>query len=55
MGMGLAICRSVVEAHHGALLAQDSPLPGFKGGARLAFVLPLGAQADATPSVETAA
>ena len=39
--MGLAICRSVVEAHHGALMAMDSPLPGFNGGARLWFVLPL--------------
>jgi two-component system sensor histidine kinase DctS len=41
MGMGLAICRSVVEAHHGALQATDSPLPGFGSGARLSFTLPL--------------
>jgi two-component system sensor histidine kinase DctS len=37
MGMGLAICRSVVEAHHGALEAGASPL----GGARLSFTLPI--------------
>jgi two-component system sensor histidine kinase DctS len=37
MGMGLAICRSVVEAHHGALEALASPL----GGARLSFSLPV--------------
>lgn len=37
MGMGLAICRSVIEAHHGALEAGASPL----GGARLSFTLPL--------------
>ena len=37
MGMGLAICRSVVEAHHGALDAGVSP----RGGARLSFSLPV--------------
>jgi len=36
MGMGLAICRSVVEAHHGGMEAGASPL----GGARLSFTLP---------------
>ena len=42
MGMGLAICRSVIEAHHGALEAGSSPL----GGARLSFTLPLVNQED---------
>jgi two-component system sensor histidine kinase DctS len=36
MGMGLAICRSVIEAHHGGMDAGVSPL----GGARLSFTLP---------------
>lgn len=36
MGMGLAICRSVIEAHHGGMDAGASPL----GGARLSFTLP---------------
>ena len=40
MGMGLAICRSVVEAHYGALVAGCSPLPESAGGARLSFTLP---------------
>ncbi|MEX8493457.1 sensor histidine kinase [Sphaerotilus sp.] len=35
MGMGLAICRSVIEAHHGAMDASASPL----GGARFSFTL----------------
>jgi two-component system sensor histidine kinase DctS len=55
MGMGLAICRSVVEAHYGALLAQDSPLPGFEGGARLAFTLPLMDAGEAAAALEAAA
>jgi two-component system sensor histidine kinase DctS len=55
MGMGLAICRSVVEAHYGALLAQNSPLPGFEGGARLAFTLPLMDEAGAAPAQKAAA
>lgn len=37
MGMGLAICRSVIESHHGALEASISPL----GGARFSFTLPV--------------
>ncbi len=37
MGMGLAICRSVIELHHGSMDAGSSPL----GGARLSFTLPV--------------
>lgn len=37
MGMGLAICRSVIEAHHGGMEAGAGAL----GGARLSFTLPL--------------
>ncbi len=40
MGMGLAICRSVIEAHYGAMEAGISDL----GGARLSFTLPVGVQ-----------
>jgi len=37
MGMGLAICRSVIESHHGSMDAGPSEL----GGARLSFTLPV--------------
>ena len=37
MGMGLAICRSVIEVHHGGMDAGSSGL----GGARFSFTLPV--------------
>ncbi len=37
MGMGLAICRSVIEAHHGGFDAGASAM----GGARFSFTLPV--------------
>jgi two-component system sensor histidine kinase DctS len=42
MGMGLAICRSIVEAHHGALDVGPAAL----GGARFSFSLPVTADAE---------
>lgn len=38
MGMGLAICRSIVEAHHGRIEVDRDPL---LGGARFTVLLPL--------------
>ncbi|MCX7741777.1 MAG: ATP-binding protein, partial [Tepidimonas sp.] len=49
LGLGLAICRSVVEAHGGAFEACASPL----GGAQLTFGLPLAHQA-VEPAVHSA-
>ena len=38
MGMGLAICRSIVEAHHGTIAVDQDPV---LGGARFTVTLPL--------------
>ncbi len=37
MGIGLAICKTIVEAHRGAIWAEE----GTRGGARFCFTLPL--------------
>jgi signal transduction histidine kinase len=42
MGMGLAICRSIIAAHDGRLWAS----PGNSCGAIFHVVLPVGAKAD---------
>lgn len=48
MGMGLAICRSIVEAHHGQITVDRDPL---LGGARFTVELPLAAQYE--PEADT--
>ena len=42
MGMGLAICRSIIELHYGAFDAED--MPG--GGACFSFTVPRRAHAQ---------
>jgi two-component system sensor histidine kinase KdpD len=45
IGLGLAICKAIVEAHEGRIWAENRQ----NGGARFAFTLPLGNP----PSVES--
>lgn len=47
VGLGLAICRAIVQAHHGTITASSKP----GGGARFAIELPLG-KPPAVPSDE---
>jgi len=42
MGMGLSICRSIVEAHSGRIWAESSPA----GGAIFSFTVPVGEGGD---------
>jgi two-component system sensor histidine kinase KdpD len=44
MGLGLSICRAIVEAHGGRIRADNPP----DGGARVAFTLPLGTPPEVT-------
>jgi two-component system sensor histidine kinase KdpD len=38
VGLGLAICRAIVESHHGKITGTNRP----GGGAQFTFTLPLG-------------
>jgi two-component system sensor histidine kinase KdpD len=42
-GLGLAICRSLIEAHHGHIWIEDAPA----GGTKVSFTLPLPRQSMA--------
>jgi two-component system, OmpR family, sensor histidine kinase KdpD len=50
VGLGLAICRAIVEAHHGRILAAHRP----GGGALFTFTLPLGRPPAAAEEAEAA-
>jgi two-component system sensor histidine kinase KdpD len=45
----LAICRAIVESHHGKIVAADRP----GGGARFTFTLPLGNPPPAAVEAES--
>jgi two-component system sensor histidine kinase KdpD len=49
VGLGLAICRAIVEAHHGTIVGINQP----DGGAAFSFMLPLGTPPVAAVEVES--
>jgi len=50
VGLGLAICRAIIEAHHGTIVGTHQP----GGGARFIFTLPLGTPPAAAEETENA-
>lgn len=54
MGMGLNLCRSIVESHHGRMQAQNLYNGAEVTGCRFSFWLPLGQPAGAAPIVPIA-
>jgi two-component system sensor histidine kinase KdpD len=44
VGLGLAICRAIVESHHGKIIGTNRP----GGGAQFTFTLPLGSPPETT-------
>ena len=48
LGLGLAICKRLVEAHGGSIAVSDRP----GGGARFSFTLPVGDDEPASADIE---
>ncbi|MCT9811822.1 PAS domain S-box protein [Acidovorax sp. Be4] len=53
MGMGLNLCRSIVESHHGRMQAQNLYNGSEVTGCRFSFWLPLASPVDATTLTTT--
>ena len=45
LGIGLSVCRAIIQAHGGTISARNNP----EGGACFSFTLPLGGQYDENP------
>jgi two-component system sensor histidine kinase KdpD len=49
VGLGLAICRAIIESHHGTIVGVNRP----GGGVTFSFMLPLGRPPAATAEIES--
>jgi two-component system sensor histidine kinase KdpD len=49
VGLGLAICRAIIEFHHGKIVAINRP----GGGVTFSFTLPLGSPPVAAAEAES--
>jgi PAS domain S-box-containing protein len=55
MGIGLSLCRSIIESHRGRMRAQNLYNGSVISGCRFSFTLPVeSSRADATPTSNTA-
>jgi two-component system sensor histidine kinase KdpD len=49
VGLGLAICRAIIESHHGTIVAVNR----LGGGVTFSFMLPLGTPPVATAEIDS--
>lgn len=51
VGLGLAVCEAIVQAHHGRIWVEHAP--GQASGAQFVFSLPLGTPPDVRPEIQS--
>ena len=51
VGLGLAVCEAIVQAHHGRIWVEHAP--GQASGAQFVFSLPLGTPPDVQPEIQS--
>jgi len=51
VGLGLAVCEAIVQAHHGRIWVEHAP--GQASGAQFVFSLPLGTAPDVQPEIQS--
>jgi two-component system sensor histidine kinase KdpD len=51
VGLGLAVCDAIIQAHHGRIWVEHAP--GQASGAQFVFSLPLGTPPDVQPEVQS--
>lgn len=51
VGLGLAVCEAIIQAHHGRIWVEHAP--GQASGAQFVFSLPLGTPPDIQPEIQS--